>query len=51
MRRFLVLLVLLSAVAGTVSACVVEPVPPGRPGAVWVRGHYNYGRWVPGHWA
>ena len=52
MRRILVLLVLLTAVVGPLSACVVEEArPPGRAGAVWVPGHYNYGRWIPGHWA
>jgi hypothetical protein len=33
------------------AACVIEPVPPKRPGVVWVPGHYNGWRWVPGHWA
>ncbi|MFZ5477648.1 MAG: hypothetical protein ACOZNI_12800, partial [Myxococcota bacterium] len=25
--------------------------PPGRPGWVWVPGHWSGPRWIPGHWA
>jgi hypothetical protein len=51
MRRILLLLLLLATVV-PLTACVVEEVrPPGRPGAVWVPGHYYYGRWIAGHWA
>ena len=26
-------------------------IPPARTGWVWVRGHFEHGFWVPGHWA
>ena len=36
----------------SLGACIVEPAGPyGRPGAVWVPGHWNRLHWVPGHWA
>jgi len=50
LNRVLCVLVVLSFAAPLVG-CVVYAPPPGRPGAVWVRGHYNGWRWVPGHWA
>jgi len=45
-------LLMLAVCLVSLSACVVEPAPGyGRPGAVWVPGHYNGWHWVPGHWA
>ena len=50
MRRLFALL-MLAAAAGSLAACVVEPVPEGRPGYHWVRGwHGPWGAWHPGHW-
>jgi hypothetical protein len=48
-RCFCVLL--LASLALPLARCVVYAPPPGRPAAVWVPGHYNGWRWVPGHWA
>jgi hypothetical protein len=40
---------------GPPPALVYEPVPPGRPGWVWVRGHWAWNGarwfWVRGYWA
>jgi len=50
-RRLLCLLMLTLCLA-TLAACATEVATafPG-PGAVWVPGHDEGWRWVPGHWA
>jgi hypothetical protein len=50
LKRLLAALLLFCFVV-PLAGCVVYAPPPGRPGAVWVRGHYNGWHWVPGHWA
>jgi WXXGXW repeat (2 copies) len=50
-RRIAALLMLALCLA-SLQACVIAPGPVyGRPGVVWVPGHWNGWRWVPGHWA
>jgi hypothetical protein len=51
-RRLLCLLLLLTACLTSLAACTTDEatVFPG-PNAVWVPGHDDGLRWVPGHWA
>jgi hypothetical protein len=52
MIRRLCCLLLLALCLTSLTACVVEPAPGyGRPGAVWIPGHYNGWHWEHGHWA
>ena len=53
MIRRVAALLMLGLCLVSLSACVIAPAPGyyGRPGVVWVPGHWNGWRWVPGHWA
>ena len=51
LKRVACVLLVLSFAAPLAGCIVYGPPPPGRPGAVWVPGHYNGWHWVGGHWA
>jgi hypothetical protein len=52
MRRRLLCLLALTLFLGSLAACSTEIATafPG-PDAIWIPGHDEGWRWVPGHWA
>ena len=50
-KRILCLLMLTLCLT-SLAACAIDHEPEfAAPGAVWVPGHDQGWRWVPGHWA